>query len=151
MKRRDAREAAFFLIFEKSFHDEPMQQLIDIAVESRALELDDYARRLVLLVEEHQQELDGEIEKYLSNWKIGRLSRVTLTILRLSFCELAHFADIPVRVIINEAVEIAKTYATEADASYINGVLGAYVKAVPPQKDEEAAPVQKDEQACVDI
>ena len=144
MKRRDARESAFQLIFEKSFQKESMQELLDQAIAWRALEVDDYARRLVLLTEEHCEELDAGIEGFLTGWKLSRLPRVTLTVLRLSFCELLYFPDIPVRVSINEAVELAKKYATEEDASYINGVLGTFVRKTPLQKNEETAQPEED-------
>ncbi len=147
MKRRDAREAAFLLIFEKSFREEPMDELIALAVEGRALELNTYTRRLVMAAAEKEAELDQNIEKYLTKWKIGRLSRVTLTLLRLAVCELAYFPDIPVRVTINEAIELAKKYATEDDASYINGVLGSYVKEAALTKNKEA----DENESCADI
>lgn len=147
MKRRDARESAFQLIFEKSFQKESMQELLDQAIAWRALEVDDYVRRLVLLTEEHYEELDAGIESFLTGWKLSRLPRVTLTVLRLSFCELLYFPDIPVRVSINEAVELAKKYATEEDASYINGVLGTFVRKTPLRKNEETA--QPEEEAAV--
>ncbi|WMJ84253.1 transcription antitermination factor NusB [Oscillospiraceae bacterium LTW-04] len=147
MKRRDAREAAFLLIFEKSFREEPMDELITLAVESRALELNDYARRLVLTVDEKEAELDQNIEKHLTKWKITRLARVTLAVLRLAVCELSYFPDIPVRVTINEAIELAKKYATENDASYINGVLGSFVKEAVPVKNKEA----DENESCLDI
>ena len=147
MKRRDARESAFQLIFEKSFQKESMQELLDQAIVWRALEVDDYARRLVLLTEEHCEGPDAGIESFLTGWKLSRLPRVTLTVLRLSFCELLYFPDIPVRVSINEAVELAKKYATEEDASYINGVLGTFVRKTPLQKNEETA--QPEEEAAV--
>ena len=128
MKRRDARESAFQLIFEKSFQKESMQELLDQAIVWRALEVDDYARRLVLLTEEHCEELDAGIESFLTGWKLSRLPRVTLTVLRLSFCELLYFPDIPVRVSINEAVELAKKYGGEDDAPFVNGVLGGVAR-----------------------
>lgn len=128
MKRRDARESAFQLIFEKSFQKESMQELLDQAIAWRALEVDDYARRLVLLTEEHCEELDAGIESFLTGWKLSRLPRVTLTVLRLSFCELLYFPDIPVRVSINEAVELAKKYGGEDDAPFVNGVLGGVAR-----------------------
>ena len=124
-----------------------MDELIALAVEGRALELNVYARRLVMTAAEKEAELDQTIEKYLTKWKIGRLSRVTLTLLRLAVCELAYFPDIPVRVTINEAIELAKKYATEDDASYINGVLGSYVKEAALIKNEEA----DENEACADI
>lgn len=147
MKRRDAREAAFLLIFEKSFREESAEEIIEIAIESRTLELDNYSKRLVLMVAEKEKDLDNSIEKYLTKWKIGRLARVTLSVLRLAICELAYFPDIPVRVTINEAIELAKKYATEDDAAYINGVLGTYVREVVPVKNKEA----KENESCTDI
>lgn len=138
MKRRDAREAAMLLIFEKSFREESMQEIIEDAVDSRALELDDYSKNLVLKTEDNAEDIDYYIEKYLDKWKLNRLPRVTLSVLRLAICELRYFEDIPVKVTINEALEIAKKYATEEDASYINGVLGSYVRENAPVKKEEA-------------
>jgi len=138
MKRRDARESAFLLIFEKMFREESMSEIIDTAVESRAIELDDYSKALVLKVEEVCGELDSSIEKHLDKWKLNRIPKVTLAIFRLAVCELKYFADIPVKVTINEAIELAKKYASEEDASYINGVLGSYVRENPPAKSEDA-------------
>lgn len=142
MNRHEAREAAFFLIFEKTFHKNPMAELIAFAGESRAVALDEYSKRLVLLVEEHMQEIDSSISNYLTNWKLERLPRVSLSILRLAFCELQFFPDIPLKVTINEAVELAKQYGAESDAAYINGVLASFVKAVPPQKNPESDKMQ---------
>ena len=138
MKRRDARESAFLLIFESMFRDECMQEIIDTAIEERALEADDYSKSVALLVEKNCIDIDADIEKFLSKWKINRLPKVTLAVLRLAVCELAYFADIPVKVTINEAIELAKKYASEEDASYINGVLGSYVREKQPVKNEEA-------------
>lgn len=149
MKRREAREAAFVLIFEKLFRTDSMEAIIAAAEEGNAYVLDHYSKRLVLLVEEHDAKLDILIEKYLNNWKLVRLPRVTHAILQLAFCELAYFPDIPVRVSINEAIELAKKYGTEEDASYINGVLGSYVKEAVFQKDETAA--EDESEACKDI
>lgn len=138
MKRRDARESAFLLIFESMFREETMQEIIDTAVEERALNVDDYSRSVALMAAKNYADIDADIEKFLSKWKITRLPRVTLAVLRLAVCELEYFADIPVKVTINEAIELAKKYASEEDASYINGVLGSYVKEKNPVKNEEA-------------
>ena len=138
MKRRDAREIAFLMIFEKEFHDEPMAQLIETAKESRSLKLNEYVSHLLELIEENADLLDQKIMDHLSNWKISRLPKVTLALLRLAVCELDFFEDIPIKVTINEAIELAKKYATEEDAAYINGVLGSYVKASNFTKTEES-------------
>ena len=138
MTRRLAREQAFALIFEFAFQDEPVEQIVENAREGRNLEGDAYALRLACETKAQLQEIDGWLQKYSTKWKLGRLPKVTLAILRLSVCELMSFGDIPVSVTINEAVELAKRFGTEEDASYVNGVLGALVKELAPCKDEEA-------------
>ena len=62
-------------------------------------------------------------------WKVNRLPKVSLTVLRLAIGEMLYFRDIPVAATINEAVELAKKYSMQEDAAYINGVLGAFAKA----------------------
>ena len=74
---------------------------------------------------EHIDEIDALIEKNCIGWKKDRISRVALAILRLCCFELKFCPDIPVGVSIDQAVELAKKYATPDDASYINGVLGS--------------------------
>ncbi len=137
MTRREARTAAFSLIYEKSMRDDGLEDILGFAREAREFSLDDYAMRLVNLTFENLDEIDGKIERHLSNWKLSRIPKVTLAIMRLAVCEIDYFPKIPVSVTINEAVELAKEYATEDDASYLNGVLGSYVKAALPVKDQK--------------
>ena len=125
MTRREAREQAFMLIFEKSFHDLPIEEIIEQATEDRDIQVEAFAHTLVCGVVEHQQAVDSLIGENLKNWKMDRLSRVVLAILRMSVYEMLHLQEIPVSVTINEAVEIAKKYATQEDAGFINGILGA--------------------------
>ena len=73
-------------------------------------------------------EIDSLINENLVGWSAKRISKVSRAILRLAVCELLYSENMPVGVAINEAVEIAKKYATPDDASYINGVLGSFVK-----------------------
>ena len=137
MTRREARTAAFSLIYEKSMRDDGLEDILGFAREAREFSLDDYAMRVVTLTFENLDEIDGKIERHLSNWNLSRIPKVTLAIMRLAVCEIDYFPKIPVSVTINEAVELAKEYATEDDASYLNGVLGSYVKAASPVKDQK--------------
>ncbi len=134
MKRSLAREQAFMLVFEKSFRDETVKEIIEKACEGRNIEVDAFARELTEKVFASLPELDEIISQYSTKWKINRLPRVTLSILRLSICEIQKMDQVPVSVTINEAVELAKKYASPEDASYINGVLGAYVRDNFPQQ-----------------
>lgn len=83
-------------------------------------------------------ELDARINQVAEGWKTRRMGKVELTILRLALYEILYDAEIPQKVAINEAVELAKKYATEADASYINGVLGGAARAMEAAQAGEA-------------
>ena len=129
MTRSAARDLAFHLIFERAFREESMEEIIADAEEARAIEEDEFAMALTNCVNDHLTEIDAEIDRYSDKWKVTRLPKVSLTVLRLAIGELLYFQDIPVAATINEAVELAKKYSLQEDASYINGVLGAFAKA----------------------
>jgi N utilization substance protein B len=91
------------------------------------LELDtaaqDFARELVAAATERTAELDQLITASSKNWRLERMSRVDRNILRLGACELVAFRDVPVKVVINEAVELAKRFGTAESSAFVNGVL----------------------------
>lgn len=91
------------------------------------LELDpsaqDFARELVAAATERAVELDQLITASSRNWRLERMSRVDRNILRLGACELVAFRDVPVKVVINEAVELAKRFGTAESSAFVNGVL----------------------------
>lgn len=125
MTRRQAREQAFILIFEKSFHPElTVEELISMAVEARYLQTDEFAVQLAQTADAKQAEIDTMIEQNAIGWRKDRISRVSLSLLRLALCEMLYMEDVPTSVSINEAVELAKLYASQEDASFINGLLG---------------------------
>ena len=126
--RRESRQAAFELLFEWSFQESSIQELIETAAASRDLAPDEFALKLVENVLMNRAHLDELIESRSENWKIGRISRVTLAALRIAFCELEFFEDIPLGATINEAVELVKKYGTEDEAAYLNGILGSYTR-----------------------
>lgn len=136
-KRHESREQAFVLLFEKSVSGSSMEEIIEAAVEARCIEMDPYCEKLTGLAELYLEEIDAEIEKHIRGWSLRRLSKVTLSILRLAVCEMKflHAADVPVSVSINEAVELAKVYGNEKDAAYINGVLSSVAKTVNEAQD----------------
>ena len=132
MKRNEARKQAVCLLFERTFNkQDSIERIIENASESRDLQVDAYALRLVKAVEEHQEEIDGLLQEYSKKWKLHRLTRIVLSILRAACCEMKYFDDIPVSVSINEAVELAKTFAQEEDAAFVNGILGAISRTLP--------------------
>ena len=127
--RHEERVEAFYLLFEQLFQkDNVVEILIEDAKDARDAEIGVYTRTLVAGVEEKREELDKIIEANLKGWKLRRLSRVSLTILRRAVYEVMYVDAVPVSVAINEAVEIAKEYATPADGAFVNGVLGSVAK-----------------------
>lgn len=83
----------------------------------------DYAQRLVAGAVEHRAEIDGLIEEAVENWKLGRMSKVDLVILRLATYELLFCPDVPLNVSIDEAIEIGDRYGSDDSSAFINGVL----------------------------
>lgn len=130
MTRREAREQAFVLLFEELFHNgETLDEIIENAAEGRSIEVDTFAYKLATGATLYRAEVDEHIERHSTKWKKNRISRVALAILRLSAFELLYANDIPDKVSINEAVELAKKFGSEEDGSFVNGVLGAIVRA----------------------
>ena len=131
MTRHEAREQAFAVIFEKSFNESvSFQQIIENAEECGLVKVNGFAGALLKAVEENLTEIDETITESLVNWSLQRLPKVSLAVLRLAVGEIMFNEDVPTNVSVNEAVEIAKTYGTVEDASYINGVLSTIVKKI---------------------
>jgi len=78
---------------------------------------------------EHGAELDGYIDKYAVGWKFGRISRTAAAIMKTAMFEALYMPDVPDSAAINEAVELAKQYEPPETVSFINGVLGSFIRA----------------------
>ena len=130
MTRKEAREQAFIIIFEKEFNSEySLDEIIESAKEAELFEADEFAVNIAKATLSDIENLDSIISSNLKGgWKINRISKVSLAILRLAVCEMTKFNDIPVSVSINEAVELAKKYAAEEDSSFVNGLLSSVNK-----------------------
>lgn len=128
MTRKQAREEAFILVFEKEFNGNTTDEILEAAAEARDLEPDDYVKTVFCGVYDRLSALDGLISENSVGWSINRISKTALCILRLAIYEINYMDDIPVSVSINEAVELAKKYATKDDASFVNGILSTVVK-----------------------
>lgn len=127
MSRREIREQCFTILFEMTFTDDTVEEILDNAVESRMIVADDFTMSLLKYYSDNADEIDEIIKANIRGWTISRLSRTTLSVLRLAVTELKSTKN-PEGVVINEAIEIAKKYATPKEASFVNGVLGAIVK-----------------------
>lgn len=129
MTRKEERELAFTLVFEKIFNDElTIEEIVENAVEARFIEENTFAFSLAQLTYEHCDEIDKIINENSVGWKVERLPKVSLAIMRMAICEILYVPSVPNGVSINEAVELAKKFASQEDASFINGILGKYVR-----------------------
>jgi len=126
MSRKKNREEAFKLIYQTEINKEDYQgQLEYYLTESEAgPETAEYITDLVAGVNVRLVEIDSCIKEYLSSsWRIDRISRVDLAILRMGYYEIKYREDVPKGVAINEAVELAKKYGSDSSGKFINGIL----------------------------
>ncbi len=108
----------------------------------------DYIHRLTSLAAEHREEIDALIERYSKGWRVSRISRTALAVLRCSVCEILYMDDIPNAAAINEAVELCKGYDEPDTVAFVNGVLGGIMRgefgaAAEPAAESESASVQE--------
>lgn len=127
----EIREQAFFLCFESLFSDTDIDEIADNAGDARDEIISAPALERAKGVIEHRDDIDAVISSKLKpGWKLTRISRVALAVLRLAVYEMKYIDDeeIPVSVAINEAVELSKKFTVKEDTAFINGVLGAVAK-----------------------
>ncbi len=98
-----------------------------------------FAQQLVQNTCEHRPQIDALLTEHLANWKLHRLPVMVRQILRLALCEMLIIKETPHQVVINEALELTRSYMDEASASFINSVLDKcwHAQANPPQKDKD--------------
>lgn len=127
MTRRELREHIFLMLFRKDFYEESelKEQMELYIADLKEPTVEEYAYltgRLNALVDK-LCEIDRILSEASSGWKLNRMGKVDLTILRLAVFEMRYDDDIPVKVAINEAVELAKIFGGDDSPSFINGVL----------------------------
>jgi len=124
-KRRKAREVVLQSLYEGEFSDRHWDEILTEQIQRRDSGDDtaEYARALLQKVHGHVAELDKLIADLVENWEPSRLSLIDRNILRFALAELLYFSDVPKRVIINEAIEIANKYSSSDAGKFVNGVL----------------------------
>ncbi|WFR59639.1 transcription antitermination factor NusB [Anaerocolumna sp. AGMB13025] len=127
MSRREIREHLFRMLFRKDFHeDAELNEQIDLYFDSleepKEEELRYLKERFAKIIDKIA-EIDTILSDASSGWKLNRMGKVDLTIMRLAIFEIKYDEDIPTKVAINEAVEIAKIFGGDSSGSFVNGVL----------------------------
>ncbi len=131
MKRTQARENVFYLVFEASFQKDDINyaELFQSAQELEVVEYDEFTERVFFGVMNEMSVIDEKIKEHSKGWKIERLSKVTLAIMRICIYEMLYCEDVPFNVSINEAIELAKKYDYDRAPKFINGVLNMVAEA----------------------
>lgn len=125
ISRYKVREQTVLLTFERLFNDGDIDEIADNVIDSRDVYYSDDAIKTAKLIDELKDEIDSRISAHLSKgWRISRISKTSLAIMRVAVFEMCYLEEIPVSVAINEAVELAKKY-TPDESKFVNGVLGA--------------------------
>ena len=157
MTRSHAREIAIHMIFSLSFGNMKAEELLEQQLNRERFEelsidmplygmypnekQEQYIRNLVKGTFEHGYELDDYIARYAKGWNFARIPRMAAAIMRTAMYEILYMPEIPNAVAVNEAVEITKNYEAQEVVSFVNGILGTFVRtefADTPAKPEKA-------------
>lgn len=127
MTRKEARENCFKLLFEYEVQKLTAEDALALFYELNgdAGSQTEYINSTVNCTIENVEKIDAVIEEFSKGWKVSRLAKVTLAVLRVAICEILYKDDIADSIAINEAVEIAKIYNDEKSAKFVNGVLAS--------------------------
>ncbi len=127
MNRKLSREKSMELLFSMMLTKDSANETVENFVENYEENINEidmkYLRKVVFGIEKNKENIDNTIKENLNKWKIERISKVNLSILRLAVYELLYDEEIPKAVTINEALEITRKYSDEKSVSFINGVL----------------------------
>ncbi|HEY4602600.1 MAG TPA: transcription antitermination factor NusB [Cerasibacillus sp.] len=126
MNRREVREKAFQILFQIDMNEMEVQEL-EVQITKYETK-DPYLSDITHGVLTNKASLDQHITKYLKNWSLNRVATVERAILRIATYEILYMEDIPLKVAINEAVELANKYGDEQSGKFVNGVLSNIVK-----------------------
>jgi transcription antitermination protein NusB len=127
--RRKARELALQMLFHLEFNkDDERWRKTFWEIHPATPSVRDFADQLVSGVAQNQKTIDGLIRKHAQHWVLERMTAVDRNIMRIAICELMVMDDVPVKVTLNEAIEIAKRYGDEASGAFVNGILDQVLK-----------------------
>jgi N utilization substance protein B len=131
MNRRKSREIAMKLLFEMSINKESYEDILENFKENTDVDLNDidmpYITKVLTGIHDNGKEIDKTIEKHLIKWKLDRLSKMNLAILRISTYEILFEEEIPNIVSVNEGIELAKKYGEDSSPAFINGILAKMI------------------------
>lgn len=129
MTKHEVREAAFIILYQMEVTGQAAEEIAECTSDEFEMPVNNAVLKLAEGVWSKKEDIDAVIGKYSPSRSVSRISKVNLTILRISVYELTYEKDkIPPKVSINEAIELSKAYAENSDRAFINGVLNSYYK-----------------------
>ena len=167
MTRGNARELAIHLIYGRNFTGEEPETVVatrlnkdyykllsaenDVYEERPSRAQLNYIDTVVAGVANREEELNAQIQKHSIGWDITRISRLARSVMQLALFEIQYFDDVPTGVAISEAVRIAKKYDGDDTGSFVNGILGAFARALTAPKAEEPVVEEAPETEVVEV
>jgi N utilization substance protein B len=129
-ERRKARELVLQAAYAKELSGDTIDETIEKLINTSELseELRQFARKLFTKTMSSDEELDAYIKEKSENWEFSRIAIIDRLVLRIAICEFLYFDDIPSKVSISEAIEIAKKFSTKDSGSFVNGILDAILQ-----------------------
>ncbi|PAU95579.1 transcription antitermination factor NusB [Aliifodinibius salipaludis] len=125
-QRREGREVVLQALYANEIGKGKWEDIINSVIKPKLSNDSDifkFAERLFLKIVNNQDEIDDIIQAHLNNWRLGRLNAIDRLLLRIAIAEFLYYEQIPTKVSINEAIEIAKKYSTKKSGNFINGIL----------------------------
>lgn len=123
MKRREAREKALQTLFQLENTELTIEDAMSHVLDGKN---DPFYEKLVRGTTEHLAQIDESLKTKLENWSLDRLPKIERTVLRLAVFELLFMQDAPAKVVMNEAIELCKTFGDDKSSKFVNGVLSKY-------------------------
>lgn len=131
MNKSASRELVFKLLYSLEIQKESDLEQFELFCETNEIEdknTKEYMKEIITQVKSHEQKIEELISKNLkSGWDIKRISKINITLLKLAICEML-YRNLPYKIVINEVVELAKSYGEDTSPMFINGVLASIIK-----------------------
>ncbi|MCL1696010.1 MULTISPECIES: transcription antitermination factor NusB [unclassified Lysinibacillus] len=125
MKRHEAREKALQVLFQLDNTELTVEEAMG---HIKGQPTNVFYEKIVTGTVEHLEEIDATLEKHLEKWSLARLPKIERTVLRLAVYEILYMPETPKRVVLNEAIELCKTFGDEGSSKFVNGVLSKFTE-----------------------
>ena len=132
MGRKQAREGAMQLIYQMEINQDFTEDALDTYLNNFSFSSSEkkYVSEAIESIKKNIELIDKHIENHLEGWKLDRIAKVDLSVLRIAIYEILYRDDIPIEVSINEAIETVKKYGAEESFKFVNGILGSFVRSM---------------------